>query len=142
MIYKGHWWLFSIMWPCKWAPLWEVCLQDFINIYIYIYISKNWNIIFIIITLRLSHISGHIVQLFLAFSLFFLIIFLLINLSPYNYHSSNISQFLLFYLSTTLYISLTIHPSLHIPFILTLLFLMFFSINICFSLFHSIYILI
>ena len=20
MIYKGHWWLFSIMWPCKWAP--------------------------------------------------------------------------------------------------------------------------
>ena len=45
----------------------------------------------IVATLLLGHISNHIIHLPPTLSLSFLIIFLLINLSPYNYFSSNIS---------------------------------------------------
>ena len=47
------------------------------HIYIYIYIlSKNWNVSFIVTTLILSHISGHIIH---PFSTFSLSLFLLIS---------------------------------------------------------------
>ena len=110
-------------------------------IYLYHIIFKSC-LTFIVIIFLLSQINGYIISLFLTFSLSFLSIFLLINLSSHNYSSSNIFLLLTFYFLTTLYLNLTIPQSIHIPFILTLLLLIFFfTINICFSLFHSIYIL-
>ena len=85
--------------------------------------------------------APHHQLIFNIFPLLF-IIFILINLPLYNYTFSNIYLLLPFYLPTTLYLNLKISPSLHLSFILTLLFLMFFTIKICYFLFHSIRILL
>ena len=58
-------------------------------IYLYHIIFKSC-LTFIVIIFPLSQISGYIIPLFLTFSLSFLSIFLLINLSSHNYSSSNI----------------------------------------------------
>ena len=94
-------------------------------------IDTRWNVIFIVTTLQFSHINNHIIHLFPTLSLSFLTIFLFINFSTYNYSSSNISpSFLHFYLSTTLYLNITIFASIHL-----LLFWLFFSLYIYYIIF-------
>ena len=91
-----------------------------------LYISKSWNVVFNVTALLLSHINITSLTYFQCFlSLSFLIIFLIINLPLYNYTFSNIYLLLYFYLPITLYLNLIISPSLHLPFILTLLLLIF-----------------
>ena len=92
---------------------------------------------FNVVALLLSHISAASLTYFQYF-ISFLIIFFLINLPLYNSTFSNIYLLFSFYLPTTLYLNLTISPFLHFPFILTLLFSIFFTI-IFFSLLFNPY---
>ena len=77
---------------------------------IYIYISNYY---------LLGHVNKDIIHLFLGISFFFLIIFLFIKFSFYNYTSSNIPQLLPFYIPSTLYFNIAILLSLCLSFILT-----------------------
>ena len=98
----------------------------------------------IVATLLFSHINGHIIHIFPTFSLSFLIIFLLLISHLTITIPPTFPQLLSFYLSTTLYLNLTIPspPSFsYLPFILSLLLLISFTIKIWHSLFHSIHIL-
>ena len=104
-------------------------------------ISKNWNVVFNVVMLLLSDISTTSLTYFQYF-ISFLIIFFLINLPLYNSTFLNIYLLFPFYFPTTLYLNLTISPFLHLPFILTLLFPIFFTIKICYFLFNSIHILL
>ena len=84
---------------------------------IYIYLKgKEYHLLF----LRSTWVPSSIY--FQYFSLTSLTIILFFDFSPYNYTSYNIfSSLLLFYLPTTLYINISIPPSLHLHFIFTLL---------------------
>ena len=93
---------------------------------------------FNVVALLLSHISAASLTYFQYF-ISFLIIFFLINLPLYNSTFSNIYLLFPFYLPTTLYLNLTISPFLHFPFILTLLFSIFFTIFFFFSSIQSIF---
>ena len=84
----------------------------------------------------------YIINIFSIFCLSFLIIFLLINLPLYNYTFFNIYLLLPFYLPASLYLNLTISPSLHLLFILTILLPISFTIKFCYFLFHSIHTLL
>ena len=84
----------------------------------------------------------YIINIFSIFCLSFLIIFLLINLPLYNYTFFSIYLLLPFYLPASLYLNLTISPSLHLLFILTILLPISFTIKFCYFLFHSIHTLL
>ena len=85
----------------------------------YIYKSCLVTSIYISNYYLLGHVNKDIIHLFLGFSFFFLIIFLFIKFSFYNYTSSNIPQLLPFYIPSTLYFNIAILLSLCLSFILT-----------------------
>ena len=82
-----------------------------------LYISKSWSIVFIIVTLLLSHISGHIIHQFLTFSLiFFFNFFFLLLISQLNVILSlTFLPFLSFHLPTTNYLNITFPQSFYLP---------------------------
>ena len=91
--------------------------KEIVTIYIYIYIYISLSVIFIVATLLLSHINGHMVHLFPTISLLFLNLLLLINYVSYCYTSYNLSPSLLhFYLRTTFNLNITLPLSTTLPF--------------------------
>ena len=104
----------------------ELCLglllkvgdRDLISPYLYLYISKSWSILFIITTLLLSHISGHIIHQFSTFSLLFLTLFFHINFPTYCYTFSNFSPSFYLFISPLLstLISLFLYPFIFLYF--------------------------
>ena len=91
---------------------------------LYAYISKIWSVTLIVAIFLLNHNDSHIIYLFPTISLLFLTFLLLFNFVPY--FLKHFPILLPFYLSTTLNINVTRTLSLHIRFILTLLFWSFY----------------
>ena len=78
----------------------------------YLYISKSWSVAFVVATLQLSHISIHLIIIFLSnFPIIVFNIYIFFNI----YTFSNLLTPLPFHLSTTLYINIIIPLSLHLP---------------------------
>ena len=102
------------------------------NLYIYIYISKNWSVAFIVALLQLSHISLYIIIFFLSnfpiivFNIYFFNIFTFSTFLPsLPFHLSTTSPAFLpplpFHLPTTLYINIILPFFLHLPLFLSFL---------------------
>ena len=106
-----------------------------------LYIFKSWNVVFIVIMLLLTHISGHIIYLFSIFFLFLnfyspyfkkkkKILFFSLLVHIYYYIASNLSPLSFpLYFSTTLYFTVAISSSFSLFYISTLLFPILFCIN-------------
>ena len=107
-----------------------------------LYIIKSWSVVFIVIMLLLTHISGHIIYLFSTFFFLFLNfyspyfkkkkkkLFFSLLVHIYYYIASNLSPLSFpLYFSTTPYFTVTISSSFSLFYILTLLFPILFCIN-------------
>ena len=87
-----------------------------------LYISKSWNVVFIVTTLQLNHISIHIIIIFFSnFPIIFFLTFTLFFKKMFTL-SLNFLSPLHFHLLTTLYLNITFHLLTTLPTIFYLTF--------------------
>ena len=87
------------------------------TVHLYLYISKSWNVTFIVDTLQLNHISVHVIIFFIFnFPIIFLTLLIHFFFSFFKYlHSQTFLLPLPLHLLTTLYFNIILPLSLYFP---------------------------